>query len=82
VRTSAIITIRPNAEAAVLHDRICRRSSCRRIGRAWLGETEADPAALPHPAPDHTLRTWLVNRAVNAPRNNGPELLEAIAGEA
>jgi putative SOS response-associated peptidase YedK len=45
----------------------------------WLGEVEGDPAALLRPAPDHTLRAWSVSRAVNAPRNNGPELLEPVS---
>jgi putative SOS response-associated peptidase YedK len=27
------------------------------------------------PAPDDLLRFWPVSRAVNSPRNNGPELL-------
>ncbi len=46
---------------------------------AWLGEVEANPASLLHPAPDETLRSWPVDRRVGSPRNNGPELLEPIA---
>lgn len=34
-----------------------------------------DPARLLRPAPDDLLRFWLVSKAVNSPRNNGPELL-------
>ena len=41
--------------------------------QAWLGEAEGDPAALMRPAPDGTLRTWPVSRAVNTPRNNRAE---------
>ena len=45
----------------------------------WLGEAEAEYAALLRAAPDGLLRVWPVDRRVGSPRNNGPELLEAIA---
>jgi putative SOS response-associated peptidase YedK len=38
-----------------------------------------DSAALLRTAPDGLLRVWPVDRRVGSPRNNGPELLEAIA---
>jgi len=47
---------------------------------AWLGEAESDPAALLRPAADDVLRVWPVGRAVNSPRNNGPELLAPVGG--
>ena len=77
VRSFAIITTRRNAEMALPHDRMPVILE-QEEWPAWLGEIEADPAALLHPSPDQTLRTWPVSRAVNAPRNNGPELLETI----
>jgi putative SOS response-associated peptidase YedK len=74
-RTFAIVTTRPNAEMTGLHNRMPVV-----IGPddwpAWLGEVEADPAALLAPPPDGTLRAWPVRRAVNSARNNGRELLE------
>jgi putative SOS response-associated peptidase YedK len=77
-RTFAIITTRPNAEMMALHNRMPVV-----IGpndwAAWLGEVEADPAPLLEPPPNGTSRAWPVSRAVNAPRNNGPELLEPAA---
>ena len=39
----------------------------------WL--ESGDPAAFMRPAPDDLLRFWPVSKAVNTPRNNGPELL-------
>jgi len=37
-----------------------------------------DPAALLRPAADNVLRVWPMARAVNSPRNNGPELLAPV----
>jgi putative SOS response-associated peptidase YedK len=79
VRTFAIITTDANAEMAVLHDRMPAILEPA-DWPLWLGETEGNPAALLHPTPDHTLRTWPV-RAVNSPRNNGPELLDELVTE-
>jgi putative SOS response-associated peptidase YedK len=78
VRTFAIITTDADTEMAALHDRmpVIREQEDRPL---WFGEVEGDPAALLHPAPDHTLRAWPVSRAVNMPRNHGPELLEPAA---
>lgn len=47
---------------------------------AWLGEVDADPTALLGTPRDGTQRAWPVSRSVNSPKNNGPELLEAISG--
>ncbi len=77
LRTFAIITTAASAEMAELHDRmpvILEPADWP----AWLGEVQADPASLLHPAPDATLRTWPVDRKVGNPRNNGPELLQPI----
>jgi putative SOS response-associated peptidase YedK len=80
-RTFVIVTTDANAEMAVLHDRmpVVLEPADWPL---WPGETEGDPTTLLHPAPDHTLRTWPVSRAVNAPRNKGPELLDALPSEA
>jgi putative SOS response-associated peptidase YedK len=46
---------------------------------AWLGEADADPETLLRPAPDEAITFWPVGKAVNAVRNNGPELLLPLA---
>ncbi len=82
-RTFAIITTDASPDGAELHARmpvILEPADWP----AWLGELEGDPASLLHPAPEGTLRVWPIDRRVNSPRNNGPELLNAIdlAGQA
>jgi putative SOS response-associated peptidase YedK len=74
-RTFAVITTTPNAEIALLHDRMPLVIDPAQWP-AWLGEVEADPFALLGPPPDGTLRAWPVSAAINSPTNNGPELLE------
>lgn len=44
----------------------------------WLGEVEGAPADLLRPAGDDLLRIWPLSRAVDSPRNEGPELLEPV----
>jgi putative SOS response-associated peptidase YedK len=77
LRTFTVVTTSTNAEMAPLHDRIpvILESTDWPI---WLGGMEGNPAALMHPAPDGTLRTWPVSRAVNTPRNNRADLLAPI----
>ena len=80
VRTFAIVTTAANATMAPIHDRmpvILEPADWP----VWLGDAEGDPAAPLRPAADHVLRVWPVGRAVNSPRNNGPDLL-ASAGSA
>jgi putative SOS response-associated peptidase YedK len=77
-RSFVIMTTTPNAEMAELHDRmpvILEQPDWP----TWLGEAEGDHVALLRPAPDGLLRVWPVDRRVGSPRNNGPELLAAIA---
>ena len=76
-RTFAIITTQPNAEMVLLHNRMPLVVDPK-DWPAWLGEAEADPAALLGPPPDGTLRAWPVSRSVNSPRNNSAELLEPV----
>ena len=46
---------------------------------AWLGEVDADPAALLRPS-GATFRVWPVSSRVNNVRNDGPDLIESVAG--
>jgi putative SOS response-associated peptidase YedK len=74
LRTFAILTTAANAQMAVLHQRmpvILEKSDWP----AWLGEEEADPAALLRPAAEGILRLWPVDKRVGNVRNDGPELL-------
>lgn len=78
-RSFAIITTPANAEMVPLHDRMPLVLEPR-DWPAWLGEVDADPTALLGTPRDGTQRAWPVSRSVNSPKNNGPELLEAISG--
>jgi putative SOS response-associated peptidase YedK len=44
----------------------------------WLGEAEGDGSSLLRPADDGVLRLWPISTAVNAVRNNGPDLLTPL----
>lgn len=73
----AIITTPSSAEMVPLHNRmplVVEHADCP----AWLSEVESDPLELLRPAPGGTRHAWPVSRTVNSPRNNGPELIEAI----
>jgi putative SOS response-associated peptidase YedK len=77
-RTFAILTTTANTDIAALHERtpvILEQAHWA----LWLGETDGDPATLLHGPPNGILRFWPVSRAVNAARNNGPELIEPLA---
>ena len=45
----------------------------------WLGETDGDVTALLRPAGEDVLRFWPVDKKVGNVRNDGPELIRAIA---
>jgi putative SOS response-associated peptidase YedK len=77
-RSFTILTTMPNAEMSELHDRMPVILEAA-DWPVWLGEADGNYSALMRPAPDGLLRTWPVDRRVGSPRNNGPELLEAIA---
>jgi putative SOS response-associated peptidase YedK len=77
IRTFAIITTEANADVAPLHDRMPAILEPT-DWPVWLGEEPGDQAVLLHPAPDGLLEMWPIGRAVNSPRNNGPELLEQV----
>ena len=72
VRTFAIVTTDANATMRAVHDRMPVVLAPDDWAEWLEGE---DPAALLRPAPDDLLRFWPVSKAVNSPRNNGPELL-------
>jgi putative SOS response-associated peptidase YedK len=77
-RTFAIVTTDANPDVAALHDWM--PVILEPVDwLAWVGEVEADPAALLHSSEEGTLRTWPVSKRVNAPRNNDAALLEPIA---
>ena len=79
LRTFAIITTDANATMARIHERmpVVLEPADWPL---WLGEVEGEPAALLRPTAEGILHIWPVSRAVNTPRNNGPELLTAIDG--
>jgi putative SOS response-associated peptidase YedK len=77
VRGFAIIVTAANATLAPVHDRMPVILDPA-DWPAWLGEGEGDPATLLRPAAERVLRAWPVGRAVNSPRINGPDLLEAL----
>ena len=73
VRTFAIVTTDASAPMRAVHDRMPVILAPGDWAEWLEGE---DPARLLRPAPDDLLRFWPVSRAVNSPRNNGPELLD------
>jgi len=72
VRTFAVVTTEANGPMRAVHDRM----PAILAPGDWAEWLESDgPAPLMRPAPDDLLRFWPVSKAVNSPRNNGPELL-------
>ena len=73
-RTFAIITTEANAVARQVHPRM---PVVLEPGdwASWLGETDADPAALLRPAGEDVIRTWRVGTRVNSPRHDSADLL-------
>jgi putative SOS response-associated peptidase YedK len=74
-----IITTDASPDVAELHDRMPVILELD-DWPVWLGDAPGDPASLLHPLPAGTLRVWQVDRRVNSPKNNGPELLKPVAG--
>lgn len=58
---------------------VCRRSWRQKTGRCGWARLKAPLPPLLRPPPNHLLRVWPVSRAVNSPRNDGPELLTPVA---
>lgn len=78
LRTFTIVTTRPNAFMAAIHDRmpvVVPRDSWAE----WLDPRPRDPGelqALLEPRDDLTLAAYAVSPLVNNVRNDGPELIE------
>jgi putative SOS response-associated peptidase YedK len=77
-RTFTIITTNANAIVGELHDRMPVVLEPQ-DWPTWLDEIEDDPTALLKPARDDVLKVWSVSKQVNSTKNNGAELLEAVA---
>jgi putative SOS response-associated peptidase YedK len=81
VRSFAIVTTRPNALCAELHDRM-PVVLAPQTWPVWLGEAPAEPAqlkALLAPNPAEMMTCWPVSPRVGNVKNNDPSLVEAIA---
>jgi putative SOS response-associated peptidase YedK len=79
-RTFTIVTTAPNAEVSAIHDRMPVLVPPGAWAR-WLDPSLPDLGELQGllvPAPDGTLETYAVSRAVNNVRNDGPELIEPL----
>ena len=80
VETFTIVTCAPNEDVRELHDRMPVVLGPEAVDD-WLDPTLADPGALVAllgPAPAGTLESWPVSRAVNAARNDSPELTAPV----
>jgi putative SOS response-associated peptidase YedK len=78
LQTFATITTNANELLAPIQDRmpvIIEKADWP----VWLGEAEADPAALLRPARSDVLRVWQVDKKVGNLRNDGPDLINPIA---
>ncbi|ADP72415.1 protein of unknown function DUF159 [Rhodomicrobium vannielii ATCC 17100] len=73
--TFAIITVPANPLLATIHERMPAILAAE-DARAWI---ETGDASLLKPYPPDQLSMWPVSRRVNAPGNNDPSLVEAIA---
>jgi putative SOS response-associated peptidase YedK len=82
VRSFAIITTTPNELCAQLHNRmpvVLKPAAWP----AWLGEEPADAPqlkALLAPYPSEEMVAWPVSPRVGNVKNNGPSLIEPVAG--
>jgi putative SOS response-associated peptidase YedK len=80
LRTCTIITTEAGPDMVEVHDRmpvILERSELD----AWLDPDQHEPevlSALLDPAPRGTLLRHPIDRAVNSPRNDGPQLIEPV----
>jgi len=76
VRTFAVITTEANDTMRPLHARMPVILEPE-DWPLWLGETDADPAALLRPSAAE-LRCWRISSSVNHVRNDGPALLDPL----
>jgi putative SOS response-associated peptidase YedK len=77
----ALLTVDANETVRPVHHRMPAMLP-RSAFDAWLAPGDVDPAALGallRPAPAGAMRSWPVSRAVNGPKNDGPELIMPAA---
>jgi putative SOS response-associated peptidase YedK len=82
VHSCTIIVTDANATVASIHDRMPVLLDAAALA-AWLDPANQDAdalAALLCPAPDGDLVLRPVSRRVNSPRNDAPDLIDAVAG--
>lgn len=80
LRTFTIVTTEPNSLCARVHSRMPVILPPE-AWPAWLGETPVGAAelqALLRPYPAERLQAWPVSRRVNASKNEGADLVEAV----
>jgi len=80
IRTCAIITGEPNDRVAPIHNRMPVILPPA-AWAAWLGEEAAgkdDLLALLRPYPSEKVRAFPISTRVNSPKNDAPDLLEAV----
>ena len=79
--TVATITTSPNAEAALIHDRmpviVEPQNLTLFLDPKPLSEDER--AVLLAPSPDGILKAWPVSKLVGNVKNNGPGLIDAVS---
>ena len=77
IETFALVTTSANRLMRTIHDRmpvILDAAGCAR----WLGEAPGPLEPLFRPLADDVLHAWPVRTLVNAPRNEGPGLVEPV----
>lgn len=80
VQTATLLTTTPNALMEPIHDRMPVILDPRDYD-LWLDPGVQDGEALRHlyaPSPPEELEAYEVSKAVNNPRNQGPELIAAV----
>lgn len=82
LRTCTVLTTGPNELMATLHDRMPVVLAPDAVD-VWLDRSVTDVdllVALCRPCPPELLEAWPVSTAVNSVRNDGPHLVERVAG--
>jgi putative SOS response-associated peptidase YedK len=80
----ALLTVDANDVVRPVHHRMPAMLP-RAAFEAWLAPGDADPTALGallRPAPAAAMQAWPVSRAVNGPKNDRPELIAPVEGDA
>ena len=83
IRSATIITTKPNQLMATMHDRMPVIIPPQQFER-WLKKGDTPPEELDEliaPYPDSEMEAYPVSRTVNAPRNEGPELIARVEPE-